>query len=129
MQIESEYLSHQAVLVAAFADLRMGAVLELGCGFGSTPLLHALCASHDCSLTTLDADFGWLAQFGYLRRPWHRLAEVQDFASIPEYEQSWDIAVVDHSQAPLRGVSVLALRDQAEIVTQDMRTYAEAKLA
>lgn len=116
MQIDSEYLSHQPVLIAAMDGVKDGRVLELGAGFGSTPILHALCAATGCELVTLDSSPEWLARFEYLRKPWHRLDAAGDFLDIPEYAEGWDVAVVDHAQEKARGVSVLRLVDAAEVL-------------
>ncbi len=116
MNIDTGYFSHQPVLVAAFADVSMGSVLELGCGFGSTPLLHALCAAHACNLVTLESDACWIKNFKYLANADHRVDLVDDFLNRPEYAEQWSIVFVDQAHAETRGASIVALKDKAEII-------------
>ena len=116
MQIQSEYLSHQPVLVAAFTDVQGGSVLELGCGFGSTPLLHALSAVHACRLVTLESDAVWIKNFKYLANRNHRVGLVDDFLNRPEYSEPWSIVFVDQIHAETRGAAIIALKDRAEII-------------
>lgn len=116
MQIESGYLSHQPVLVVACSLIKGGSVLELGCGFGSTPLLHALAQVFDLRVTTLESDAAWMEQFVYLRECWHTFRHVEDLADAPEYADFYELAFVDHGQAEKRGASILALRARADII-------------
>jgi hypothetical protein len=55
------YHSHYPVLAAAVARTS-GAVLELGCGWGSTPMLRAMCK--DRPLESYDTDKHWAGLFG-----------------------------------------------------------------
>ncbi len=123
MLIESGYLSHQPVLVAACSEVNGGDVIELGCGFGSTPLLHALARAYRFNITTLESDAAWMEQFTYLRECWHTFRCVDDFSDLPEYSGLYDLAFVDHGQAERRGASIMALWARADLIVAHDSCY------
>lgn len=57
------YFSHYPVLAAAVARTA-GAVLELGCGWGSTPMLRAMCRVEFRYLESYDTNSEWAERFG-----------------------------------------------------------------
>lgn len=59
-------------LVAAVINTQ-GAVLELGCGEYSTPLLHALCSADKRSVFTVDADVERINSFQEFGTSWHQM--------------------------------------------------------
>ena len=56
------YSTHRPVLVKILA-ITDGPVLELGCGWGSTPLLHKLCKEQNRMLITVEDNMDWMARF------------------------------------------------------------------
>lgn len=76
-----DYYSHYPVLAAAVVAGK-GSVLELGCGYGSTMMLHYMCRSMGVTLVSYDTDGKWLDKFraGY-EGPGHRFVHVQDWAA------------------------------------------------
>ncbi len=118
------YYSHMALLAAA-AAITTGPVLELGAGFGSTLMLHGLCGSMGRQLTTLESDPEWIKMFMNYGRNWHKIILVPNFRDLPEYQQKWGLAFVDHGNAGNlamsldRGPSVTALQNTPVIVVHD----------
>ena len=112
----SGYGSHLTALCRAFAEVSKskGAVLELGVGDFSTPLLHELCAYR--ALVSLDYEKPWVDRFLYLRTPFHDIRQVETWENLPEYGYQWDIVLVDHSPAPYRRVAVEALANNAKLL-------------
>jgi len=55
------YNSHYAILAAALART-VGPVLELGCGEGSTPLIHYVCDGRR-PILSVDTDEKWISQY------------------------------------------------------------------
>jgi hypothetical protein len=110
------YGSHLAPLCRCFAELAdsKGAVLEMGCGDFSTVLLHELCAYR--KLVSLDINKGWTDKFQYLATPNHIIKNVESWDNIPEYQELWDIVLIDHSPAPYRKVAVEALANNAKLL-------------
>lgn len=116
--MDAAYFSHVPILSACMS-LSSGPVLELGAGYGSTPMLHGLCAASNRPLTTLESNADWLDTFTQLRRDWHTIKSVPDFLDIPEYKQYWGLAFVDHGIALQRAVSITNLRHVPIIVVHD----------
>ena len=114
----SNYASHVPLLSAA-VTITSGPVLELGAGFGSTPMLHGLCGSMKRSLATIENDKQWLLKFLNYGRVWHTLRYVDTFIDLPEYNQEWDLVFVDHGISEQRGISVRMLKNSQVIVVHD----------
>jgi hypothetical protein len=71
--------SHITALIAAVVHTD-GPVLELGCGTGSTPQLHAICALSQRKLVSTDTSLEWLTKFSRaLTTSWH------EFIYVPVY--------------------------------------------
>ena len=56
------YSTHQPVLYQ-IAKSTTGPIIEFGCGYGSTDLLHAICKKEGRLLISLDDDREWLEKF------------------------------------------------------------------
>jgi len=113
----SDYGSHYVALAAAICRCTSSSpVLELGCGDGSTLLLHEMCRGVR-TLVSADTDESWLNRFSFLRRPWHKFHLVQDWSSFSEIEQhDWSVALVDHAPGERRVEEIARLRDRCEFV-------------
>lgn len=116
--MDTAYLSHVPLLSSAIT-VTSGPVLELGAGFGSTPLLHGLCGSFKRELLTLESDGEWLQKFINFGRSWHHFRSVENFIDLPEYKQDWGLVFVDHGIAEQRGLSIRSLRHVPVIVVHD----------
>jgi hypothetical protein len=113
--INEEYLSHQAVLCAVAAKTH-GPILELGCGYGSTPVLHGLCLAQSRDLHTLEENQEWLQKFMHFRAKHHVLRRVESWEDLPEYQDRWSVVFVDHGGYLLRGYSIQALANSADYI-------------
>lgn len=94
------YGSHAAVLAGMMAYIADtdGGVLELGAGWYSTPLLHAICAAQRRPLFTVESDTQWLTKFHPYRTEMHELLG-RDTVKVDEtLDGRWDLILVD--QAP-----------------------------
>ncbi len=56
------YSTHQPVLYAAAISTN-GPIIEFGCGYGSTDLLHQICEKNQRILISIDDDLSWLEKF------------------------------------------------------------------
>lgn len=108
-----EYFSHQPVLAAVVA-VTNGPILELGCGWGSSLWLHGICAIQNRKLVSLEGNMNWLNQFSWMTNSFHTFHHVKDWHDVPEYEENWDVVLVDHGDSPNRATSILALKDRAK---------------
>ena len=121
--------THQPVLWAA-AIAAEGAILEFGCGYGSTPLLHGLAEDLGVRLVTLDSDEEWLRRFrSRLESPFHEFRLVQDWASEldkPDWDRDWGLVFVDQSPFEARALTVDRFRDRADyVVVHDSDYFPE----
>jgi hypothetical protein len=110
--------THQPVLYAA-VSATAGAIAEFGCGYVSTPMLHALATNQHRRLVTLESDAGWLERFRALESPLHELRLVADWETElarPEWDDEWSVVFVDNDPFPARAATVRRLRDRAELV-------------
>jgi hypothetical protein len=123
------YATHLPVLAAAVAAARPGAVLELGAGRYSTPVLHALCLATKRQLLTLDGNAAWIDQFTTYRSAAHRVELVSDWNMVVPSE-AWAVVFVDHAPAEQRVVEIEKFRDACELMvvhdTEDLVHYGHA---
>ncbi len=100
-----KHQTHQPVLVACMG-LTQGAVLELGCGNGSTLLLHSMCGVSGRKLVSLESNKEWMNKFITLRRDWHSIRLIDNWLQQPEYNLNWGLVLVDHGVAIQRGRTI-----------------------
>lgn len=117
-----EYATYLPALAAAVARTS-GGVLEFGCGYYSTPLLHELCAGYEGraprTLLSAENDPEWLKKFSYFGTSWHRFYLVVSgwdaFSGIYRADR-WSVALIDHSPGERRIVDILALKNLCEFI-------------
>ena len=102
--------SHQIPLVCC-VQACTEPVLELGCGWYSTPLLHALCQGR--RLISVDSDRDWMDQFSCLTSKSHSL-----ICSTPEGDcvlppAFWGVVLVDNRPHTRRVVDIQKFRRTA----------------
>lgn len=135
-----DWSTHQPVLYAVATSTR-GPIIEFGCGYGSTDLLHEICEKEGRTLITLDDDLDWLNKFAqkYLGKGynpdnsgWHKFYYVPgknlndsqnpshwvDFMDNFELLSSLDFDVCFIDQAPwlARYETVKKMKDKARFV-------------
>jgi hypothetical protein len=91
-------------------------VLELGIGFGSTPLILGLSSSS----VSLETNADWYARFAPYDAPAHRILLWTAFTdlewSCPYLDEEWDVALVDNAPAHSRQSNLEALADRARFI-------------
>ena len=106
--------SHVPVL-AAVALHTKGPILEFGCGYYSTLLLHEIALINKRQLVTADQDKRWLNQFLYLQNEWHQFEYVENWAKYAKpLKQKWDVVFIDHRPTKRRNVDIRLLKDSVE---------------
>lgn len=95
VKISFRYGSHLPVVLRA-VNKTAGSVLELGAGFFSTPVLHALCTLQKRQLLTLENNHRWYRWFKVYSNSYHEIDFVDDWAKA-KIDRPWDVAIVDHS--------------------------------
>ena len=114
------FSTHQPVLYEAVLRTE-GAILEFGCGDGSTRLLHHLCAEKERSLFTFDNDWKWLSRYKEYETDWHKLIYVDDWGKllVNVGRRSWmycDIAFIDQGPFEARATTVQLVKETARFV-------------
>ena len=105
------FATHQQALCAAVTFTK-GAILELGCGEYSTPLLHELARNRQ--LVSLETDITWLQKFTHFTSPWHTL-RLANYDTDPVFSQEWSVVLVDHTPPARRGPDVSRLRAKTQL--------------
>ena len=98
----ASYESHQPVLLALLRAVPDARVLELGTGYGSTPLVLGLSGRS----LSLETDPTWRRRYSRYASEAHRIELWQDFDQnewrCPYFSESWDVALVDNSPGTTR---------------------------
>jgi hypothetical protein len=118
-----QWATHLPALLACVAATK-GPILECGVGIWSTPILHAVCASSQRPLVSVESKMDWFSRFTPFATSWHEVRAIENWGGVPldpQYrgpgiaEIGWSVAFVDHGFAP-RGPVVAALRGKSEFV-------------
>jgi predicted O-methyltransferase YrrM len=105
--------THLRLLVAAAVRTK-GDILELGCGWYSTPVLHEIARAQDRRLWTFDNQEYWLPPFKPFAKKWpgHKVIEVgswDEMYSHFEVQQRFGLVFVDQGQPIEREYAVRRL--------------------
>jgi protein-L-isoaspartate O-methyltransferase len=109
--------THAPVLLELLDRLERPRVLELGMGYGSTPLV----LTRSASSVSLETDPSWLARFTRYQSDDHRMALWESYTEdawtdCPFFLEPWDIVFVDNAPARSRQGNLLAVAPHARFV-------------
>lgn len=107
------YSTHVPILAWVVQNTR-GPILELGCGFYSTPLLHLL--APDRKILSLETDKQYVDKLQKFASPEHRIEHVPTWENIAAFDQEWDVAFVDNAPGAARGPCIRNLKDRAKYI-------------
>ena len=98
------YLSHFPILSAVIGN-STGPVLELGCGDGSTPMLHEMCRPSKRLLITVESDKAWMEKFLHYESNTHFMRSINregwaDYGFAKE--RKWGVVFIDHGNVNQR---------------------------
>ncbi len=99
--------SHIPVLIRLL-ESTTGSVLELGCGYNSTPLLYWVCKANDRYLESWENDREWIEKVGY------PVNYTEDWSV--GGGKFWDIVFIDHRPARKRISSAVRFSRSAHFV-------------
>lgn len=113
--------SHMPILAAVLAKRVDKPILEFGCGFGSTPMLHACAARHGVELHSAESNEEWLRMFADRfaggAHYFHHVPDGRwDRFAIPWLHPRWSVAFIDQAPAEARGAAARAMADRADYV-------------
>lgn len=113
VKLSADSLSHISHLVP-WVQKTTGPILELGIGFGSTPILHELCRP-DRELVSYENIAEFFALFRGFDTAWHKMILTPDYAAA-EIERPWSIAFVDTYPGPTRLDLLMRLKPWADYI-------------
>ena len=88
-----------------------GAILELGCGYYSTPLLAWHSMAYGNLFKSYENDKTWAEKFADLGTEY-----VTDWDAVPIDDLQWGIALIDHRPAIRRHKDAIRLKDNATFI-------------
>jgi hypothetical protein len=93
--------SHLPALIAC-ASATDGPILEVGVGYYSTPILHALCQGSERRLMSVDEDLDFAENFkSTYARPWHGFTYSPDYAVLADLaKEQWSVVFIDNGKSP-----------------------------
>ena len=116
LKLHVKYCSYIPVLVKAL-NMVDGAVLEMGAGLYSTPLLHWLCFDDDRPLVTYESDKKFYDMIKHCESNFHKVIFVENWDDT-HLETDWGVALIDHKPAIRRKEDIkrLAYNTQCIVV-------------
>jgi len=112
--VSAAYGTHITPLVAAFLNTK-GAVLELGMGDYSTPVLNMLCKSQKRRLISVESDIEWAENFIDLNIDDHFIMMYDDFNLDDNDKMKFGLVLIDHAPAENRVKDMIRLRARADV--------------
>jgi hypothetical protein len=106
------YYTHIPIL-SLMVYITNGPILELGCGFGSTPLLHYLC--YNRKLISAENSKEWIDIFQKrLSSDKHTFLFINNWEEISKINEILSVVFVDNSPPGARGKCIELLFDKAD---------------
>jgi hypothetical protein len=114
---KESFSTHRPILCEALLRTN-GKIIEFGCGYGSTPILHNFCMSHDRKLVTVESSYDWLRVFSKDACQFHELILVKDWDDFLKGVNGSDyaFAFVDQEPWSARVSTILALKDKTRFI-------------
>jgi hypothetical protein len=109
MSLDQKFMTHLPSLFAALLATD-GPVLEIGAGFGSTPILRAYCQATEREFLSIEgSEQKWADAVG---------AEYDaGYSTLPRLaERKWSVVFVDNAPALRRGADAMLFMDSSEFV-------------
>jgi len=112
--------SHLPALVTCVAATE-GPVLELGAGYYSTPILHAICAPTARRLVSVESDGDLIKELSRFRSRHHHLIHSPNYEVIDQLrKEHWSVVLLDQSPGPRRGPDMSRFDDVEYFVVHDI---------
>ncbi len=123
LPLESGYGSHKLALLAAsiLTAEHGGPVLEMGCGYHSTILLHQiLVIEQKRYFLSTDTDREWLSKFeanmSSSIHQFRHISQTSEWDNIGNDRPRWSIVFIDHKPGERRVVDIIRLANVSDIV-------------
>jgi hypothetical protein len=112
---KDDWDNHRLLLWLALEETKIGEVIEMGCGDGSTRQLHEYCEDRKRLLYSFDTELDWINRFANCKSERHRFYHI---------ENNWQIAqkicpmpsviLIDHAPGERRWVDIKNYSDKIE---------------
>lgn len=117
MSLKTDVLSGSHLPVLADIVLKTnGAVLEMGMGLNSTPLLHWVCTAHQRQLVSLENDIKWIEPNKAFENEFHKVELIKDWDKAKIDSTHWSVVLIDHRPALRRKVDAVRLKNRANFI-------------
>lgn len=103
--------SHLPLLWLALEKTKTGAIIEMGCGDGSTNQLHQYAEENDRMLYSFETNLEWLEKFKHLESKNHKLIHVTDWDLVKSICPDPTVILIDHAPGERRIVDVAIFKD------------------
>jgi len=120
------YGTHQPVLYEAIQRTKYGPIVELGCGYNSTDLIHSVAGER--TVYTLDHDLQWLSLFTHRISDKRKLIHINswsDIMSLFSGETDLSVVFVDQGSWESRADCLKFFKDRAKILVLHDSDYLE----
>lgn len=109
------FASHFPILLYALEKTK-GAVLELGSGLFSTPLIHYYCDPRGRKVVTVESDATWYQNVALLfQTANHEIRKTENWKE-PDLERHFDVVFIDHAPADQRVVDLVKYANLATFI-------------
>lgn len=114
IKVDSNYNSHLPLLWEAL-ECTKGLVMELGCGYGSTPFLSQYCKESDRRFVSLENNKEW---YDKLRTEFDEVRLVSNWKDAFDncYGESPSLLFIDHAPGERRKVDIALHANHAQII-------------
>jgi hypothetical protein len=117
--------SHLPMVMKAL-ELTTGPVLELGCGFYSTPVLHWYCFRTNRKLLSCETDPLWYRYAKDAERGNHQVQFASDYSAF-DLTGPWSVVLIDNEPAERRIEEVKRVLDAEYVIVHDSNGVWEKK--
>lgn len=103
--------SHLPLLWLALEKTKKGAIIEMGCGDGSTNQLHEYAKANKRILYSFETNAEWLEKFKHLESDTHKLIHVTDWDMVTSICPDPTVILIDHAPGERRIIDVEIFKD------------------
>lgn len=108
----TDWNNHLPLLWLALEETKEGAVIEFGCGDGSTRQLHDYCKANNRLLFSFDTSEEWLSKYRWMESDTHRFFRIiNNWETVKDICPNPSVILIDHAPGERRIVDVKRFSD------------------